>query len=78
MIKDIRGILSIANKIWFNDANKCRLRICGFNKKQIKQLENPGLIDITITKINEHNKHENNRVYKIEAVMSIEDNITEE
>lgn len=72
-MKDIEGILSIGNKIWFNSATKCLLRICGFNKKQIKQLKNSGLVDITIINISENKEHENNRVYTIEAVMHIGD-----
>lgn len=42
------GTLQIADKIWFNDAIKCRLRICGFTKEQIAKLENSHYIDITL------------------------------
>lgn len=51
-VKNIKGVLSIEDKIWFNDEYGCRLRIGGFTKKQIKKLENLGMIDITI--INEN------------------------
>ena len=47
-MKDISGILSIADKIWFNDEVRCRFRICGFTKKQIKKLETSKYIDITL------------------------------
>lgn len=45
---DIKGQLTIADKIWFNDDVRCRFRMCGFSKEQIKQLEKAKFIDISI------------------------------
>lgn len=45
----IRGELILGEKIWFNDDLRCRLRICGFSKSQIKELRNAKFVDLTIT-----------------------------
>ncbi len=65
-MKQYTGILEIENKIWFNDAetNSCRLRLCGFTKKQIEKLKEAEFIDITLTKIDEDGM-------KIEGLMMI-------
>ena len=47
-MKDIDGALSIADKIWFNDKYRCRLRICGFTKEQIEQMKKSHFIDISL------------------------------
>jgi hypothetical protein len=44
----ISGELEIKDKIWFNDAIRNRLRICGFPKDQIKKLKNSRFVDITL------------------------------
>lgn len=72
-MRDVNGILSIDNKIWFNSAEKCELRICGFNDLQINQLKKSGFVDITITDIDENN---NNRssvsgIYHISGMLYI-------
>lgn len=48
---DIFGILSIGHKIWFNDHERCRLRICGFTDEHIEKLRHANLIDITIFEV---------------------------
>lgn len=45
----VNGQLILGDKIWFNDDLRCRLRICGFSKKQRDAIRNAKLIDITIT-----------------------------
>ena len=45
---EIFGELKIEDKIWFNDAFRNRLRICGFTKDHIKKLKNSSLVDITL------------------------------
>lgn len=45
----IEGILTLGEKIWFNDDTRCRLRICGFTKKEIEKLRDAIFIDLTIT-----------------------------
>lgn len=47
-IMDINGKLTIDEKIWFNDSYRCRLRICGFTKEQIKSMEKSSFIDISL------------------------------
>lgn len=44
----IKGILTIGDKIWFNDDVRCRFRMCGFSQEQIKMLEKAKFVDITI------------------------------
>lgn len=44
----ISGELKIENKIWFNDALRGRLRICGFTKDHIKKLKDSKFVDITL------------------------------
>ncbi len=47
--QNIRGILVLGEKIWFNDDLRCRLRICGFSKEQQEKLRKAKLIDLTLT-----------------------------
>ena len=66
-MEEIEGILQIDTKIWFNDKERCRLRICGFTKDQIKDMRESKFIDITLMKPTD-------RLYKVsymEAYISI-------
>ena len=47
--KNIKGILTLGEKIWFNDDLRCRLRICGWTKEQQEKLKNAKFVDLTIT-----------------------------
>lgn len=47
--KNVEGILTLGEKIWFNDDLRCRLRICGWTKEQQEQLKNAKFIDLTLT-----------------------------
>lgn len=47
--KNVKGILTLGEKIWFNDDLRCRLRICGWTKEQQEKLKNAKFIDITLT-----------------------------
>lgn len=55
--KDIKGTLTVGEKIYFNhaDGKGCLLRICGFTKQQIKDMLNASFIDITLLK-NDHDE----------------------
>lgn len=44
----IKGTLIIGDKIWFNDDVRCRFRMCGFSREQIKILKKAKFVDITI------------------------------
>lgn len=61
---DIRGRLTIADKIWFSDDVRCRFRMCGFSKEQIKKLEMAKLVDISIT------EHFDDNVAKVKIYIS--------
>lgn len=54
---------------------KCRLRICGFNDIQIKQLKDFGLLDLSITDIVNNNVDDEKRaahgIYNIKGVLYI-------
>lgn len=50
-MEDIEGTLSIADKIWFNDKERCRLRICGFTKEQVEEMKDSKFIDITLKRL---------------------------
>ena len=45
---NVEGKLTIGEKVWFNDPLRCRLRICGWTKKQIQKLRRSKLIDLTL------------------------------
>lgn len=47
--KNVKGILTLGEKIWFNDELRCRLRICGWTKEQQEKLKNAKFVDLTIT-----------------------------
>ena len=47
--KNVKGILTLGEKIWFNDDLRCRLRICGWTKEQQEKLKNAKFVDLTIT-----------------------------
>lgn len=47
--KNVKGILTLGEKIWFNDDLRCRLRICGWTKEQQEKLKNAKFIDLTLT-----------------------------
>jgi len=72
-MRNLNGVLSMDNKIWFNSAEKCELRICGFNDTQINQLKKTGFVDITITDIDEDNDNKSSvsGVYRISGVLYI-------
>lgn len=48
--KDVKGTLTVGEKIYFNhaDGKGCLLRICGFTRPQIKKMLNASFIDITL------------------------------
>lgn len=47
--KNFKGVLTLGEKIWFNDDLRCRLRICGWTKEQQEKLKNAKFIDLTLT-----------------------------
>lgn len=69
---DIDGILTILDKIWFNDCERCRLRICGFTPEQVKLLKNADFIDISIIDTIDTDKKRN--VFKCIIYISTSDN----
>jgi hypothetical protein len=46
--KNVKGVLTLGEKIWFNDDLRCRLRICGWTKEQQEKLKNAKLVDLTL------------------------------
>lgn len=46
---NVKGVLTLGEKIWFNDDLRCRLRICGWTKEQQEKLKNAKFVDLTIT-----------------------------
>lgn len=44
----VHGELILGEKIWFNDAMRCRLRICGFSREQTEKLRGAKFVDLTI------------------------------
>jgi hypothetical protein len=50
---EISGKLEIKDKIWFNDALRNRLRICGFTKEHKQKLKNASIVDISLTDCDE-------------------------
>lgn len=53
--QNIRGMLTLGEKIWFNDDVRCRLRICGFSREDIKRLRSAKFVDLTITDYKDEN-----------------------
>ena len=51
--KNVKGVLTLGEKIWFNDDLRCRLRICGWTKGQQEKLKNAKFIDLTLTDFKE-------------------------
>ena len=47
--KIVKGVLTLGEKIWFNDDLRCRLRICGWTKEQQEKLKNAKFVDLTLT-----------------------------
>lgn len=47
--KNVKGILTLGEKVWFNDDLRCRLRICGWTKEQQEKLKNAKFIELTLT-----------------------------
>ena len=47
--KNVKGVLTLGEKIWFNDDLRCRLMICGWTKEQQEKFKNAKLIDLTLT-----------------------------
>ena len=47
--KNVKGVLTLGEKIWFNDDLRCRLRICGWTKEQQEKLRGAKLVDLTLT-----------------------------
>ena len=45
---DVKGVLTLGEKIWFNDDIRCRLRICGWTKEQQKKLRGAKFVDLTL------------------------------
>lgn len=50
---EIKGTLSIGEKIYFHEGYRCRLRICGFTEKQIEEMQKALYIDITLLQTEE-------------------------
>ena len=46
---NVKGVLTLGEKIWFNDDLRCRLRICGWTQEQQEKLKNAKFVDLTIT-----------------------------
>ncbi len=46
--KNVKGVLTLGEKIWFNDDIRCRLRICGWTKEQQEKLRGAKLVDLTL------------------------------
>lgn len=46
--KNVKGVLILGEKIWFNDDLRCRLRICGWTKEQQEKLRGAKLVDLTL------------------------------
>lgn len=46
--KNVKGVLTLGEKIWFNDDLRCRLRICGWTKEQQEKLRGAKLVDLTL------------------------------
>ena len=65
----INGNLSIKDKIWFNDAVRCRLRIGGFSKDDIKKLEESNYIDMSLVE----NDGDDKKLYPYKVAISIHD-----
>lgn len=55
--KNVKGILTLGEKIWFNDDLRCRLRICGWTKEQQEKLKNAKFVDLTITDFKDEETH---------------------
>lgn len=54
---NIKGVLTLGEKVWFNDDLRCRLRICGWTKEQQEKLKNARFIDLTITDLKDEDTH---------------------
>ena len=63
----IEGNLSIKDKIWFNDVERCRLRIGGFSKSDIKKLEESKFIDMSLVE----NDGDDKELYPYKVAMHI-------
>lgn len=46
--KNVKGVLILGEKIWFNDDIRCRLRICGWTREQQEKLRGAKLVDLTL------------------------------
>lgn len=46
--KNVKGVLTLGEKIWFNDDLRCRLRICGWTREQQEKLRGAKLVDLTL------------------------------
>lgn len=46
--KNIKGVLTLGEKIWFNDDLRCRLRICGWTREQQEKLRGAKLVDLAL------------------------------
>ena len=55
--KNVKGVLTLGEKIWFNDDLRCRLRICGWTKEQQEKLKNAKFVDLTITDFKDEDAH---------------------
>ena len=55
--KNVKGVLTLGEKIWFNDDLRCRLRICGWTKEQQEKLKNAKFVDLTITDFKGEDTH---------------------
>ena len=55
--KNVKGVLTLGEKVWFNDDLRCRLRICGWTKEQQEKLKNAKFIDLTLTDFKDEDIH---------------------
>ena len=55
--KNVKGVLTLGEKIWFNDDMRCRLRICGWTKEQQEKLKNAKFVDLTLTDFKDDETH---------------------
>ena len=46
--KNVKGVLTLGEKIWFKDDLRCRLRICGWTREQQEKLRGAKLVDLTL------------------------------
>jgi hypothetical protein len=55
--ENVKGVLTLGEKIWFNDDLRCRLRICGWTKEQQEKLKNAKFVDLTLTDFKDEDTH---------------------